>query len=355
MNNVNLVYKCLVGSKAYGTDFPESDTDYKGIYIQNTEDILGFNYNPQIEVGKDETYYEIRRFLELAQTANPTILEMLFMPKKHIITFNSILEELFQNKHQFITRKCFDSFGGYAYAQIKKATGLSKKMNWEKEKIERKTPLDFCYVHINGKSISVKKWLKESELEQQYVGLSAINHMPNCYSVFYDWIAQYDKEAKPLGYKGIAFETSNDIRLSSIPKEEQCMAMTVMYYNKDAYSIHCKDYLSYQTWLKERNENRYVDVKNHEQKIDGKNMLHCIRLLDCCLEIAKTGEFNVERPNAEYLKKIRKGELDLQELINVAEKKLSFLDNLRNKTNLPKEVDKEFVNHLLIKIRKNVN
>lgn len=350
-----LVYKCLVGSKAYGTDTPESDTDYKGIYIQPNDDILGFNYKQQVDVGKDECYYEIRRFIELAASANPTILEMLFMPKKHQIIRHPCLDILFENRHKFITQKCFKAFGGYAYAQIQKARGLNKKMNWEKEKIIRKTPIDFCYMQYGNGSKPLVEVLKNYNLKQEFCGLCAIDHMPNCYLMYYDYVAQYGAESNTpekypiLGFKGIAFEDSNDIRLSSIPKDIELFG--IIYYNKDAYSIHCKDYLSYTEWLEKRNKARYVDIENHGQQIDGKNMLHCIRLLDCCIEIGQTGEFQVERSDAKRLLRIRKGEVSLESILVEAEGKLNVIDKFADNSTLPKELDMDFAHNLLIQIR----
>jgi len=34
-----LLLKALVGSQAYGTAIPESDRDYRGVYIQDPEDV----------------------------------------------------------------------------------------------------------------------------------------------------------------------------------------------------------------------------------------------------------------------------------------------------------------------------
>ena len=63
--------------------------------------------------------------------------------------------------------------------------------------------------------------------------------------------------------------------------------------------------------MKERNEARWVDVKSHGQKIDGKNMMHCRRLMDMAREIGEGKGINVRRENADYLISIRKGEVDL--------------------------------------------
>jgi hypothetical protein len=353
-----LIYKCLVGSQAYGTNLPTSDIDYKGIYIQDPIDILGFKYKEQVNINKDESYYEIRRFIELASSANPTILEMLFMHNTGIIYKYPVMNILFENKHKFITKRCFQSFGGYAVAQIKKAQGLNKKMNWEDARIERKTPIDFCYVLNGYKSFPLKEYLESNDYLQEFCGLCAITHFPNTYALYYDYPAHYGKETNTpekypiIGYKGIAFEDSNDIRLSSIPKEYADDVICTVYYNKGAYSIHCKEYNDYQTWLKNRNTERYVDVKNHNQRIDGKNLMHCIRLLDCALEIAKTGEFNVYRKDdINKLLSIRKGEVNLKTILEEAELKLEELNKYEKISILPNELDLEFSHNLLTEIR----
>ena len=356
-NNINnLVYKCLVGSRAYGTNLPDSDYDYKGIYIQPKNDILGLKYKEQIEVGKDETYYEIRRFIDLAGSGNPTMLEMLFSDPESIDICKDCLDPLWANREKFITKKCFQSFGGYAVAQIKKAKGLDKKVNWSINRIIRKTPLDFCYVIDRNKSVPLQKYLQDNKMLQEFCGLSAINHFPNVFALYYDWSGHYGKDTniqlQPIGYRGIAFEDSNDIRLSSIPKDQEDQINVIMSYNKDAYSLHCKEYREYEEWLKNSNPQRRVETKRHGQQIDGKNMLHCIRLLDCAIEIGEKGYFEVKRPNKEYLLQIRKGELDLEEILIEAEEKLQYLNELSKESNLPTEVDIDFKHQLIIDIRK---
>lgn len=53
--------------------------------------------------------------------------------------------------------------------------------------------------------------------------------------------------------------------------------------------------------LAERNTQRYVDIQNHGQKIDGKNMLHCIRLLQCANDILKLLMLELRTLNIYYL------------------------------------------------------
>lgn len=348
------IFRAIVGSQAYGTSTPSSDIDYKGIYCQDSRELLGFGYKEQIEFSKDHTEYEIRRFLQLIQSANPTVLELLYSPEDCVIISSPGYELLKSNRDKFLTTACANSFGGYAIAQIKKARGLDKKMNYEKSRIERKTPLDFCYVYENGKTKQILKYLQENDMVQEFCGLVRLDHFKDCYALHYDYQAQYgvdqrNRPIQPLGYKGVIGEDSNELRLSTVPKYSD--PATVLYYNKDGYSMHCKDFKEYQDWLATRNTQRYVDSQNHGQQIDGKNLMHCRRLLDMAIEIATEGTIKVRRPNAEELLKIRRGEVKLDELIEQAEEDIKRLDEVFAKSSLPKEVDRDWVNNLLLKIR----
>jgi hypothetical protein len=169
------------------------------------------------------------------------------------------------------------------------------------------------------------------------------------------------QSGKPMGfgYKGLINTgegendgVSNQLRLSSIPKGEE--PICVITYNKDGYSQHCKDYKSYQTWLEERNEARWVDVESHGQKIDGKNMMHCKRLMGMAKEIGEGKGIIVRRPNAQELISIRKGEVDLQTLIDSVEDEIKEVDKIFEDSNLPEKIDENFINNLIINIRKQI-
>lgn len=342
---MKILLKAIVGSQAYGTNTANSDIDYKGVYAQPVEDLIGFAYKEQIEVSKDECYFEVRRFLQLLQSANPTMLELLYMPPECIVEKHPAFDIIVQNRDRFLTQKCLHSFGGYAIAQISKARGLEKKMNWEHDKITRKTPFDFCHVYEAGKTMPLLYFLERNNWTADNCGLVALNHFKNCYALYYDSTGELD-------YKGIVSEKGNDVKLSSVPKGET--PVSVICFNKEGYSSHCKDYVEYETWLKNRNVQRYVDIANHQQQIDGKNLLHCRRLLDMAIEIATLKTINVKRPNTEELLKIRRGEIDLAAFMDRAETEIVELNELFAKSDLPKEVDAAFVNDLLLEVRRAV-
>jgi hypothetical protein len=312
---------------------------------------------------------------------NPTVLELLNSPEDCIISKHPLFDEILAHKEDFITKICKDSFGGYARQQIKKAKGLNKKQNWEKDKVVRKDLLDFCYVIDGEKSIPWRKWNKGT-YDEKFIGAVNIPNARDVYALFYDKTAYmlhstdihedtretYKKVLKDagkpmgLGYKGLVntghededgkinYGISNQLRLSSIPKGEKSICTIV--YNKDGYSEHCKDYKEYQEWLENRNEARYVETQEHGQKIDGKNMMHCMRLIKMATEIGEGKGIIVRRPDAQELLAIRRGEVDLDSLIDIADKAIENMDEVFENSNLPNSVDKDLVNKLLIKIRK---
>jgi predicted nucleotidyltransferase len=371
------LYLVIRGSHAYGTNVETSDTDYAGVFIQSQDDILGNSYKEQINDDKNDiVIYEIRRFIELLGSNNPTVLELLNTPEDCVVYKDPIFDEVLNNKEKFITKICSKSFGGYAKQQISKAKGQDKKQNWEKDKVTRKDVLDFVYVIEGDKSIPWKFWNDDS-YEEKFIGVVNVPNARDIYAVYFDQHAEecfsekYSEEKREenkiyhkekYGYYGLSYKglvktgegansaESNQLRLSSIPKGER--PICIVTYNKDGYTQHCKDYLSYQEWLENRNEARWVDVKSHGQKIDGKNMMHCKRLMGMAREIAEEKGIIVRRPDAEYLISIRKGEVDLQTLIDGVESEIIEIDNLFNSSNLPDFVDNNFVNNLIIKIRK---
>lgn len=380
-NNL-ILFECIVGSQAYATNIETSDIDKKFVYILPEEYILGTGYVEQININKDYTGWEVRRFLELLESNNPTVLELLNSPEDCIISKHPLFDVIIEQKEQFITKGCKNSFGGYARQQIKKAKGLNKKQNWEKEKVTRKELLDFCYVIEGEKSIPLKEWLNPIDFPidaQKFCGVVNIPNARDMYALYYDENAAhmfseddlYDKEEQEdlkaqlkktgddmgLGYKGIVkvggsdnAGISNQLRLSSIPKGERPIA--IFTYNKDGYTQHCKDYKEYQEWLDNRNEARYVDTQKHGQQIDGKNMMHCMRLIRMAKEIGEGKGIIIRRPDAQELLSIRRGEVDLESLIEMADKEIQNMDTIFDESDLPNKVEKGLVNSILIEIRK---
>jgi len=343
-----IIFKCITGSFAHGTYIEgKSDIDYKSIYIQDSDEILSNNYIPQIDITNDDVIWEVQKFIELLSDGKTSSLEILFSPSDCILETSPQFNLIYENKEKFLTKKCGKSFANYGLSQIKKASATGKKFNIEDSKMVHKTPFDFTYYYDNGKVFLLRDYLSSNNLTQDKCGLVRLDHMKDCYALYYDY--------NNVGYRGIIGDKSNEIRLSAIPKGET--PLLIMYYNVEAYSKYMKEYKEYKEWLENRNPNRYVDVINHGQigggsRIDGKNMLHCVRLLGIAREIAETGTFSVRRPNVDYLLDIRHGKVQLPNILEYANSEIAGLEKLFDKSSLPDAVDPQFVKELLLKIRK---
>lgn len=379
-NNL-IVYEVMTGSQAYGTATPTSDVDIKGVFIQPLDDILGFGYVPQIsDETNDKTYYEIQRFIELLHVNNPGVLEMLFSPVDVVLFKHAIFKPLLDDRMNFLTKKCKKSFSEYAIGQVKKASGLNKKMFNPMDK-KRKDLLEFCYVPHEQGSIQVKTFLQNNELKQEFCGLSAIDHMRFTYGLYYDYVAhaeKYGKESSPvvftwfieseisnskldkfdevkfeiLGYNGLVNdeEKSNDITLSNVPKN--ATPLTFVQVNLDGYSSHCKKYKEYWDWVKNRNEARYADNMLHAGGYDGKNLAHCFRLLQVATEIAEGKGVIVRRENREELLSIRRGEYDYDAIMKKSTDLMDGMEKIYESSILPDDISFESLNKILIDMRK---
>jgi uncharacterized protein len=70
-----IIYRCVVGSRAYGLDRDESDTDRRGVYLAPAELQWSlFGAPEQFEDNATQScYWELQKFLTMALKANPNI------------------------------------------------------------------------------------------------------------------------------------------------------------------------------------------------------------------------------------------------------------------------------------------
>lgn len=115
-----IIYRCVVGSRAYGLDNDESDTDRRGIYLAPAE--MQWSLFGAPEQFEDHTaqscYWELQKFLTMALKANPNILECLYSPLVEKIT--PLGSELLAQRKLFLSQMIFQTFNGYAMSQFKK-------------------------------------------------------------------------------------------------------------------------------------------------------------------------------------------------------------------------------------------
>jgi predicted nucleotidyltransferase len=121
----HVIYRCIVGSLAFGLDHDASDTDRRGIYLPPAElhwSLYGVPEQLENEATQ-EAYWELQKFLVMALKANPNVLECLWSPL--VETATPLAEELLGMRDMFLSKLVYQTFNGYVLSQFKKlATDL---------------------------------------------------------------------------------------------------------------------------------------------------------------------------------------------------------------------------------------
>jgi hypothetical protein len=115
-----IIYRCVIGSRAYGLDDDASDTDRRGIFLPPADlhwSLGGVPEQIEEDITRD-TYWELQKFLVLALKANPNILECLATPLVEHAT--PLALELRAMQGAFVSKLIYQTYNGYVLSQFKK-------------------------------------------------------------------------------------------------------------------------------------------------------------------------------------------------------------------------------------------
>ena len=114
-----VIYRCVIGSQAYGLAETTSDVDRRGIYLAPADLQWSFCGVPEQLENHDtqEAYWELQKFLVLALKANPNVLECLYTPMVEKAT--PLAQELLAMKSIFLSRIVYPTYNGYVMSQFK--------------------------------------------------------------------------------------------------------------------------------------------------------------------------------------------------------------------------------------------
>lgn len=333
-----VLYRYIRGSHCHGIATERSDVDYGGVFYLPNWTLLSTlpeSYQDEMADEKhDDTMWELNKFTRLLTTSNPTVLESLFVDGDCKIWVNQEFQVFFENRDKFLTQECFKPFGHYAAAQIRKARGLNKMIN--QPILERKTPVDFCYVTCNNDTKPVREWMEMNHLKEENISLAKLNHARDAYAVF-------------LYPGGFCKPNGNDVHVNNLPKG--LTAVGTLFFNRDAYTIHCKDYKNQKEWEAKRNPVRYES--NLGKSYDAKNMSECIRLVRTCTEIAEGETYKVNRKGIddEFLLRVRAHEFEYEELMDIATGDIEKMERAIEHSNIPDAIDRPLIDLMMLEIR----
>ncbi|WP_300924574.1 DNA polymerase beta superfamily protein [uncultured Clostridium sp.] len=277
-----LCFVTLGGSHAYGTNIKGSDIDIRGVMLPTKEQLIGLSHFEQQEDSNTDTViYEFNKYINLIKDCNPNTIEML--GGKQYLIFNEVGEQLINKLDLFLSKKCINTFGGYANAQLRRIeNSLCHDEYPEEEKVKHiKQTMDVAMTKLEEKNeLFFNKSIQIS--------------------------IQDDKICMSMNFKNIEIgkirATLND--LLTIEK----------VFNK----------------LGQRNNKKTVE------KLD-KHMMHLIRLYHMCFEILTEQKVNTYREkDREFLLEVRNGKFIKDGVIT--EEGRAYLKELEEKLQQAKEI-----------------
>jgi predicted nucleotidyltransferase len=297
-----VIAKTKFGSHLYGTSTPESDHDFRGVFLPTLRECY-LNKIPEVYTDpteEDTQLFSLHKFLNLAGTGQPIAIEMLAAEGDNLLISSPLWDYIRSNRKKFYTKK-MDAFFGYSRSMAAKYAVRSERLNALEALI--------CLikeVYGNGDKIYEAKL---SDLWQ---------HLP---------LSEFlSKEKDDKGYD-----------------------FYVVLNRKYRDNTPIKHFLNAMNDLAGEYGDRVKKAAANE--IDWKAVAHAFRVGYQVLQIAETGDLTFPLIKADYLRDMRYGKLHfsndgvsdaLRQLVEDAEKAIA-------KSDLPDKFDNSIVEDILDK------
>lgn len=330
------VFSTIVGSTAYGTSTPESDTDVRGIAIvDDLSYYFGFlNRFEQFEDKiNDVVIYDIRKAFKLISDCNPNMIDILFADDKFHVKVSPVFREVLANRDKFISRKARYTYTGYAFAQLERIkTARSWLLNPPKKKPER-----------SDYGLPEKKLLSKDDIGAfQWV----MAHLLKDTVEYLNFSDETKKELEDANWIGL-------VQRNGVPEQsfEQAQKLTgasdawmESMRREQAYINAKRHFDAYTSWKNSRNKKR----AELEEKFgyDTKHASHLVRLMRMGKEILSEGKVIVFRPDREELLAIRNGAWSYDQIEEYAHKMEQEIIELDKTSPLPRQPDRVLLDQL---------
>lgn len=315
-HNAKLLYLSKFGSHLYGTDGPNSDIDYKGIFLPSKKDMLlgrhikHIKYNTGIDARRntsddlDVDLWSLQYFLELIGKGETNAIDLLFSVshRECVEYIDSHLIKMFSNPLRLFDPSRTRAYTGYTIGQAKK-------------------------YGIKGSRLGVIKKLHEfiinTNLHKYHSNLTLGNFVDSIVENFGDPLYCFLKMINGE----LALVVCGKVHLLSIKMHEFAQRIV-------------KEYEKYGKRAKEAEQNKGVDWKA---------LSHAVRALRQMNELLATGEIKYPLRSAEELINIKKGNLSFEEIEKLIRKGLEVVDNMQETGFVVRgNKDTEFINQIIL-------
>ena len=293
----NIAYLTIAGSIAYGTNTENSDVDVRGFAVEKIDSILTGKAFEQFDDDKTDTViYGLRKYFKLCADCNPNVLELLGTKPEHVLYMSDAGKKVRDNAEIFLSKLAYQKFVGYATAQLRRLqNALAHDSYPQREK----------NLHI----------------------LKSIQSM---------MIA--NRQAYALEHAEINFEPVDDEIFISICADK----------------LPLKNFLAMNSGLQTL-LNNYAKLNHRNRKKDEnhlhKHAMHLIRLYMTGIDILQgRGVVTYREKDLSLLKKIRAGEIPLDDVFKMADEFESEIFSAYKNSKLPDVPDATKIDKLLLEI-----
>lgn len=156
-----MVFLCLGGSHAYGTNIEGSDVDLRGCALNRPSDILGMSHFEQVRRDDlDATIYSFNKLIPLLYGCNPNVIEMLGCKSEHYLMLSDIGKQLVDARKMFLSQRAAYTFGGYAFSQLRRLENAiaRDKLAQPQKEVHIKNSIEKVVKNFNneGRTVPVK-------------------------------------------------------------------------------------------------------------------------------------------------------------------------------------------------------
>lgn len=338
----NILVKHYAGSIAYGTNLPESDVDFRGIFYDTNSERLSPWSTPRLEIWEDKdeedtVYTELHKYLNGYVNGSPNVMETLWVDKSDIVQSTEAYEILRSHRSDLLSSKLRYSFGGYALGQLKRMAGHNK---WINNPCGTTPPVRADYFKLVQNFQEEKLLSKSFDIHNFNKAHLMIPYGGNIFGIVKHYKYRVLNEDGSIHKVDYSDMPEGILKVSPIIIVKLC---------EDEFKADLDYFKNYWTWKNKRNEKRSELEELHGY--DTKHAMHVVRLLRMCKELLDTGEIIVKRPDAQELLDIRHGKWKYNELIEWAEGMDSDINKSMKTSDLPKAVDLSKAKEILFKVQ----
>lgn len=324
-HSCKIVYVTQYGSKLYGTNNPNSDTDYKGIYIPTKNDVLlkrdlehwtSNSNNTNEKNGANDIdlqLFSVYKFFDLLMKGETGALDILFsMWAKDTVEFEEewFTDDIIKTNYKELLNKNMKAFVGYCVGQSKKYGVKGARYN-ELDKFVKF--IKFITRH-NGEKLGVT----------------------------FDELRDHVRE---MEYKYIRFVMAKGSRGNQ--GEQEDIPYIEVLGKKFSGDVTCGYFYDKITDQYDQFGNR---TKSSAEGVDWKAMSHAVRVILECEELLDTEFIEFPLKEREYVKSIKEGKVDVEEVLNFIDIKLDVVNDKLAESSLPERSNKDFMDKTILEL-----